>query len=154
MVTAADGERAAVTASETSSWRMGGCATLASVVPIRTTEPEATNRRCVPVGAIGAVRSPRMLNIAGKSYVAPEERDRYVEPHQDPVRRARGAPGCRDVAVMADPLEPGRVNTFELWESEEHPAAWRAVANAPTDAPPIMSVDVQKHQIRSFGPPF
>jgi len=95
-----------------------------------------------------------MLIIAGKAYVAPEERDRYVELHQDLVRRSRAAPGCRDVAITADPLEPGRVNVFELWESEEHLAAWREVANAPADAPAMLSVDVQKHQISSSGPPF
>ena len=86
--------------------------------------------------------------------MAPEERDRYVELHKDLVRRARVAPGCRDVAITADPLEPGRVNVFELWESEEHLAAWREVANAPADAPPMLSDDVQKYQISSSGPPF
>ena len=40
-----------------------------------------------------------MLIIAGKAYVAPEERDRYVDLHKDLVRRARvapGMPGCGD----------------------------------------------------------
>jgi quinol monooxygenase YgiN len=95
-----------------------------------------------------------MLIIAGKAYVAPEERDRYVELQQALVRRARDAPGCRDMAITADPLEPGRVNLFELWESEEHLAAWRKVARAPRGAPSMLSADVQKHQISSSGTPF
>jgi quinol monooxygenase YgiN len=95
-----------------------------------------------------------MLIIAGKASVAPEERDHYVELHKDLIQRARSAPGCRDAAITADPIEPERVNVFELWDSEEQLTAWREVANAPTDAPPMLSDDVQKHQISSSGPPF
>lgn len=95
-----------------------------------------------------------MLIIAGKAYVAPGERDHYVEMHQDLMRRSRSAPGCKDAAITADPLEPGRVNVFELWDSEEHLVAWREVANAPEDAPAMLGDDVQKFQISSAGPPF
>jgi len=33
-----------------------------------------------------------MLIIAGKAYVEPEERDRYVELHKDLIRRSRSPP--------------------------------------------------------------
>jgi quinol monooxygenase YgiN len=94
-----------------------------------------------------------MLMIAGKLYMAPEERDRWVEAHDEVIKRARPAPGCLDLSVSADPVEDGWVNLFELWESEEHLAAWRGAANPPPK-PEISGGNVQKHQISSSGPPF
>ncbi len=64
-----------------------------------------------------------MLIIAGKEYVAPEERDACVASVTDLIQRARAAPGCMDAAISADSVEPGRINSFELWESEGHLAA-------------------------------
>ncbi len=61
-----------------------------------------------------------MLIIAGKFYMAPEERDQWVEAHHDVIQRARSAPGCVDLYVSADPVDEGRVNIFEQWDSEEH----------------------------------
>lgn len=92
--------------------------------------------------------------IAGYLFVAPEARANYVESHLDVVRRARNQPGCVDLAISADPVEAGRVNIFEQWESEEHLAAWRAVADAPAPATEIIGGDVQKHQIGASGPAF
>jgi quinol monooxygenase YgiN len=94
-----------------------------------------------------------MVIIAGKVYVAAEERDKWVEAHDDVINRARSAPGCLDLYVSADPVEKGRVNIFELWESEEHLEAWRAVADPPPK-PEILGGEVQKHQISASGPPF
>ena len=95
-----------------------------------------------------------MLIIAGKEYVAPEERDASVESYKDRIQRARAAPGCLDAAISADSVEPGRINSFELWASEEHLAAWRAVAHAPEATTNTLRADVQKYQISSSGPPF
>ncbi|MEY9211875.1 antibiotic biosynthesis monooxygenase [Thermobifida halotolerans] len=95
-----------------------------------------------------------MLIIAGKLYVAPEDRDKYIESHEDLLQRARKQPGCLDLAISADPVEAGRVNMFELWESEEHLAAWREVANAPAPVTEFLGGDIQKYQISSVGPVF
>jgi quinol monooxygenase YgiN len=94
-----------------------------------------------------------MLIIAGNLYVHPEERDEWVETHREIVKRARSQSGCIDLYFSADPLEDGRVNMFEQWESEEHLGAWRAVADPPPK-PEILRANVQKHQISSSGPPF
>jgi quinol monooxygenase YgiN len=94
-----------------------------------------------------------MLIIAGKLYMAPQVRDKWVEAHDDIIKRARTAPGCLDLYVSADPVEAGRVNIFELWESEEHLEAWRAVADPPPQ-PENLGGNVQKYLIRSSGPPF
>jgi quinol monooxygenase YgiN len=93
-----------------------------------------------------------MLIIAGKLYMAPEERDKWVAAHYEVIKRARSAPGCVDLYLSADLIEAGRVNMFELWDSEEHLAAWRAVADPPPK-PEILGGDVQKYQISSTGPP-
>jgi quinol monooxygenase YgiN len=76
-----------------------------------------------------------MLIIAGHEEVDAGERDRYGAAHEDLVRRARQAPGCLDLAITADALDPTRVNNFERWQSMEHLDAWRAVAHAPGGSP-------------------
>ena len=95
-----------------------------------------------------------MVIIAGKVYVASEERDRYIESNKDLIRRARSAPGCFDFVISADPLAPGRVNNFELWESAEALTAFREVVIVPADAPEIARDEVRKFQIGLVGPPF
>jgi Antibiotic biosynthesis monooxygenase len=106
---------------------------------------EQMHRRCI--------KEAPMLIIAGKVYVDPQERDKWVEAHYDVIKRARAAPGCLDLYVSADPVEADRVNIFELWESEERLAGWRAVADPPPQ-PKILAGDVQKHRISSSGAPF
>ena len=90
--------------------------------------------------------------IAGKAYVV--DRDRYLEAHHDLIARCRAAPGCLDVAISADPLEPDRVNVFEHWESATALEAWRAVAHAPDLGDQLRDVSVAKHEVAHSGPPF
>lgn len=51
--------------------------------------------------------------VAGKLYVDPQDRDRFVEGHRCIMKAARRHPGCLDLSISADPVEPGRVNNFE-----------------------------------------
>ncbi|MPZ81299.1 MAG: antibiotic biosynthesis monooxygenase [Actinophytocola sp.] len=95
-----------------------------------------------------------MLIIAGKLYVAPEERDKFVDGHVEVVKRAREYAGCIDLAISADMIEDGRVNMIEVFESEEALASWRKIAPGPSYHAEIQGGDVQKHQISSSGPPF
>ena len=62
-------------------------------------------------------------------------------------------PGCLNLYVSADPIEGGRVNIFERWESEEHLEACRAIADPPP-RPQIVGGNVEKYEISSAGPPF
>jgi quinol monooxygenase YgiN len=98
-------------------------------------------------------RRPLMLIIAGKLYVHPQERDRWVAAHKEITRIARSQPGCLDLHLSADPLEEGRINLFEQWESEAALQAWRAAAEAPPN-PQILGANIHKHHICSSGPPF
>ena len=94
-----------------------------------------------------------MLIIAGSLYVAPQERQKLIEAHRDVIKQARSRPGCLDLYVSADPVEEGRVNLHEQWESEEELQAWRAVADVPPK-PKMLGGNVHKHRISSSGPPF
>ncbi|GAA2410669.1 putative quinol monooxygenase [Nonomuraea africana] len=94
------------------------------------------------------------LIVAGKVYVDPKDRDRFVEAHRDIVEQARKYPGCLDLSISPDPTEAGRVNIFEYFESKEALDAWRAVAPPPSASIDIEDDQVFKHVIASSGPPF
>jgi len=95
-----------------------------------------------------------MVIIAGHLEVDPDDRDRYVTAPQDLVRRARHAPGCLDLAITADALDPTRVNNFERWQSVEQLDAWRAVAHAPDTGITVRNVDVMMNVVSDVRPPF
>jgi quinol monooxygenase YgiN len=92
--------------------------------------------------------------VAGWYVVDPKKRDAYVASFADMVQRARSAPGCLDLAITADPVDPSRVNMFELWRSESDLRAWRAVANPPKRIARMRRVEVEKHVVTKSGPPF
>lgn len=95
-----------------------------------------------------------MLIIAGHLEVDAGERDRFVASHEDLLRRGRTAPGCLDLAITADSLDPTRVNTFERWESREQLGAWRAVADAPETGISVRSDHVMLYAVGDVRSPF
>jgi quinol monooxygenase YgiN len=95
-----------------------------------------------------------MLIIAGYLEVDANRRDEFVAAHHDLLRRGRAAPGCLDLAISADPLNPVRVNNFERWESREHLDAWRKVAAAPDTGISITGDDTMEHRVVDGRPPF
>jgi quinol monooxygenase YgiN len=97
---------------------------------------------------------PMMWIIAGHVKVDAAGRDAWLAAHRDLIRRARQAPGCLDVAITADPLDPERINTFERWESWDALEAWRKVAAAPDTQVPIKDAGVMAYEIASERPPF
>jgi quinol monooxygenase YgiN len=95
-----------------------------------------------------------MLIIAGYLEVDASQRDAFVAAHHDLVRRGREAPGCLDLAITADPLDPARVNNFERWESREHLDAWREAAAAPDTGISINSDNVMEYSVAGVRPVF
>jgi quinol monooxygenase YgiN len=57
--------------------------------------------------------------------IDPERRESYLAACVPVVERARRANGCLDFALSVDPVEPGRINVFERWESQQAVEAFR-----------------------------
>ncbi|WP_117211707.1 putative quinol monooxygenase [Allorhizocola rhizosphaerae] len=94
-----------------------------------------------------------MLIIAGTLHVDDDDRDRYLEAVADVARWARAAPGCLDFVQAADPIESGRINVFERWESDEDMHRFRTSGGPELDVPPILSADVHKYRIAAIEEP-
>jgi quinol monooxygenase YgiN len=93
-----------------------------------------------------------VIIVAGQIHVNPGRRDAFVAASIEAVAQARRAPGCLDFVVAADPIEPGRVNVYERWETEAQLEAFRGEGPGPDLSSDIASADVQRHEISSSGP--
>ena len=88
-----------------------------------------------------------MVIVAGHITVEPQQRESYLAGCVSVVERARGAAGCLDFAITADPIDPGRVNVFKRWESQA--ALDTACGNAPgfEQAEAMLSVSVADYDV-------
>lgn len=96
-----------------------------------------------------------MLIIAGTMDVDPAERDAFLKSREAVMRKSRTEKGCVDYVFTADPLEPGRVRLFEIWESKEDLAAHLAGmrgGNGQSDGPRPTAVNIQQYEISAVGP--
>lgn len=59
-----------------------------------------------------------MVIVAGHITVEPQQRKSYLAGCMSVVEKARRAAGCLDFAIMADLLDPGRVNLVERRETQ------------------------------------
>jgi quinol monooxygenase YgiN len=66
-----------------------------------------------------------MVIVAGHVTVEPQRRESYLAGCVGVVEQAREAAGCLDFVIAADLVDPGRVNTFERWESRAAVDAFR-----------------------------
>jgi quinol monooxygenase YgiN len=88
-----------------------------------------------------------MLIIAGWLRVDPETRDSYLDGCAAVVRQARNAPGCLDFALTADLLDPGRIDVYERWESDEQLQAFRGSGPDAGQVTQIRDAEVRKYRI-------
>ena len=95
-----------------------------------------------------------MVIVAGHIRVEPQQRESYLAGCVSVVERARGAAGCLDFAITADPIDPGRINVFERWESQA--ALNTARGNAPgfEQAEAMLSVSVADYDVADVRPLF
>ena len=77
-----------------------------------------------------------MVIVGGKFEVDPEQRDAFLAERHELMRASRGEDGCLEYTFAADPLEPGRVVLFELWESQTALDAHLAAISAKTTVTP------------------
>ena len=66
-----------------------------------------------------------MVIVAGFLMVDPTARAAYLASCADVVIAARSARGCLDFTIGEDLIDPGRVNIYEKWESQEDVEAFR-----------------------------
>lgn len=90
-----------------------------------------------------------MILVTGRLYVEPAERERFLTDAEQVSRLAREAPGCVDFHLSADPLEPGRVNVFEQWDSVAAVEAFRGDGPSGDQAAAILSAEVWQHEVAS-----
>lgn len=95
-----------------------------------------------------------MIILAGYVYVNSSERDRYITAFMHYTKRTRQAPGCRDVAISPDPVEPTRVNIFELWDSKSQMERYRVQTVVPNSGVEIHGGTLQEFLIESVRNPF
>ncbi len=93
-----------------------------------------------------------MIIVSGRIFVSPGRREAFLAASRDAMVQARGARGCRDFVVAADPLEPGRINVHEEWESEAELETFRGDGPEPDLAADIVHADVARHRVVFSGP--
>jgi quinol monooxygenase YgiN len=91
--------------------------------------------------------------VAGSLYVDPAERDTYLASCVEVVRQARSAPGCVDFAIGADLVEPGRINVYERWESDDELLAFRGSGPEQEQVAAIRGAEVHRYRISAVEAP-
>lgn len=88
-----------------------------------------------------------MIIVAGALIVDPEGRDAYLESCVSVVAAARRAQGCLDFALSPDLLEPGRINVYERWSSEEDLHSFRGSGPDDAQLAELLNVDVSDYAV-------
>lgn len=95
-----------------------------------------------------------MVIVAGHITVEPQQRESYLAGCVSVVERARGAAGCLDFAITADPTDPGRVNIFERWESQAALETDRSNSPGNELGAAMLSASVAEYDIADVRPLF
>ena len=93
-----------------------------------------------------------MVIVAGHITVDPEQRESHLADSMRIIEKARQAEGCLDFAMTADLLDPGRLNLFERWESQEALKAFRRRAPRRRQRAAMLSVSVAEYDIADVRP--
>lgn len=88
-----------------------------------------------------------MVIVAGQIFVDPADRDRYLAGCADVVEQARRAPGCLDFAITGDLIDPGRVNIFERWESQDAVSNFRGSGPSEEQNAAMLGASVAEYDV-------
>ncbi|WP_461026912.1 putative quinol monooxygenase [Streptomyces sparsus] len=91
--------------------------------------------------------------MSGRLRVDPGERSAYLTGCRRVVEQARETPGCLDFVLAADPIEPGRINVYEQWESDDALARFRGGGPEPERSAALLDAQVWKHRVSAVEPP-
>jgi quinol monooxygenase YgiN len=95
-----------------------------------------------------------MVIVAGHITVDPERRESHLAGSARIVEKARQADGCLDFSMTADLLDPGRLNLYERWESQEAVKAFRKRAPRNKQSAPMLSASIAEYDIAEVRPLF
>ena len=90
-----------------------------------------------------------MVIVSGAIHLDAEARDAYLAGCREVIVAARAAEGCLDFHLAADPLEPGRINVYEQWESAAAVEAFRGEGPSGDQQAAILDAAVDQHEIAS-----
>jgi quinol monooxygenase YgiN len=93
-----------------------------------------------------------MIIVAGHITVEPEQRESHLAGSAKVVEKARAAAGCLDFAMTADPIDPGRLNLFERWESLAALKAFRRSAPRNKQRAAILTASVAEYDVADVRP--
>jgi quinol monooxygenase YgiN len=88
-----------------------------------------------------------VIIVAGALIVDPDGRDAYLEGCVAVVESARRAEGCLDFALSPDLLEPGRINVFERWSSDEDLKRFRGSGPDGGQLAALLGVEVGEYAV-------
>jgi quinol monooxygenase YgiN len=88
-----------------------------------------------------------MVIVAGHIIVKPDRRERYLAGCVSVVEQARRAPGCLDFSITADLIDPGRVNIFERWETQEAVATFRGSGPSEEQGAEMLAASVSEYDV-------
>ena len=90
-----------------------------------------------------------MIIVSGRIHVPPGERAEYLDGCRVVIEAARAADGCLDFHLAADPVEPGRINVYEEWDSVAAVEAFRGSGPSGDQAAAILDARVRQHEVSS-----
>jgi quinol monooxygenase YgiN len=88
-----------------------------------------------------------MVIVAGQIFVDPAQRARYLAGCVGVVEQARRAPGCLDFAITADLIDPGRINIFERWETQEAVKTFRGSGPSEEQSAAMLAASVAEYDV-------
>ncbi|MFC9789010.1 putative quinol monooxygenase [Rhodococcus sp. NPDC127528] len=88
-----------------------------------------------------------MILVAGALHIEPAGRAAYLDGCAEVVALARRTEGCRDFALSADLLDPGRINVFECWDTEEQLQHFRGSGPDSDQQEAIVRAEVHEYRV-------
>jgi len=85
--------------------------------------------------------------VAGHIIVDPGHRESYLAGCVQVIELARQASGCLDFAISPDPVNPGRINIFERWDSQDAVEAFRSDGPSDEQANAMLSAAVAEYEV-------
>lgn len=90
-----------------------------------------------------------MIIVSGWIRVRPEDAEAFLADSRGSIVEARRAPGCADFVVAPDPLEAGRINVYERWDSMDAVMTFRGDGPGADLTSLIVDADVAMYEVAS-----